>query len=143
MPANHLWKGRKLLYPENWSLQEDDDTLNIESPSGSFMTISSTEDIEQAFQRAKATMESEYEEVETEVINRVVGETLLEGVTQRFVYLDLIVTSHLFRLEVEEEEVAPLLVQIQGEDRDLDKLQPVFDAILASLAQGNLPSQKS
>ena len=87
-------------------------------------------------------MESEYEEVETEVINRVVGETLLEGVTQRFVYLDLIVTSHLFRLEVEEEEVAPLLVQIQGEDRDLDKLQPVFDAILASLAQGNLPSQK-
>ena len=82
-------------------------------------------------------MEGEYEEVETEPLSRVLGESLLEGITQRFVYLDLIVTSHLFKLETEDEDFAPLLIQIQGEDRDLEKNQPVFDAILASLFQND------
>ena len=81
-------------------------------------------------------MEQEYDEVETEGLSRVVGESLLEGITQRFVYLDLIVTSHLFKLEPEDEGFRPLLVQIQGEDRYLDRLQQIFEAILASVDSG-------
>lgn len=125
------------MYPENWNIQEEEETLNVESPSGSFLTLSCPVDLADAFEKAKQTMEGEYDEVETEPLSRVVGEALLEGITQRFVYLDLIVTSHLFRLEAEDEDFLPLLVQIQGEDRDLERQQPVFDAILASLLQND------
>lgn len=135
MPERYHWNGLQLQYPENWVIQEEDNTLNVESPSGSFLTLSWPDDIAEAFDRVRQTMESEYDEVETEPLSRVVGESLLEGITQRFVYLDLIITSHLFKLETEEEDFAPLLVQIQGEDRDLERMLPVFDAILASLFQ--------
>lgn len=135
MPGKYLWQGIQLQYPENWSVQEDEDGLSIESPTGSFLTISCPENIDQSFEQARRTMEEEYEEVESEPLSRVVGESLLEGITQRFVYLDLIVTSQLFRLFDEDEQVAPLLIQIQGEDRELEQQQPVFDAILASLSK--------
>ena len=137
MPEKYQWNGLQLSYPENWSVQEEDDTLSIETPSGSFLSLSWPDDISDAFDRAKEVMEGEYEEVETEPLSRILGESLLEGITQRFVYLDLIITSHLFKLETEEEDFSPLLVQIQGEDRDLEKNQAVFDAILASLFQNN------
>ena len=137
MPERYQWNGLNLLYPENWVVQEEDGSLNIETPSGSFLSLSWPDDIDEAFDKARQTMEGEYEEVETEPLSRVLGESLLEGITQRFVYLDLIVTSHLFKLETEDEDFAPLLIQIQGEDRDLEKNQPVFDAILASLFQND------
>lgn len=137
MPERFQWNGLHLMYPENWAVQEEDGSLNIETPSGSFLSLSWPDDIEDAFDRARQTMEGEYEEVETEPLSRVLGESLLEGITQRFVYLDLIITSHLFKLETEDEDFSPLLVQIQGEDRDLEKNQAVFDAILASLFQGD------
>jgi hypothetical protein len=133
MPERYQWNGITVLYPENWEIQEDDDSLNIESPTGAFVVLSRPENIDEALDRARKTMEQEYDEVETESLSRVVGESLLEGITQRFVYLDLIITSHLFKLETEDQDFVPLLIQIQGEDRDLDRLQQVFDAILASV----------
>ena len=135
MPDRYLWNGLRLMYPENWSVQEEEQTLNIESPSGAFLTITCPDDVTQAFDKMRKAMEDEYDEVETEPLSRIVGESLLEGITQRFVYLDLIVTSHIFTVETEEEDFAPLLVQIQGEDRDIEKNMPVFDAMLASLFQ--------
>jgi hypothetical protein len=132
MPERYQWNGLSVQYPENWSIQEDEDSLNIESPSGSFVVFSRPSNIEEAFAKARETMEQEYDEVESEVLSRIVGEALLEGITQRFVYLDLIITSHLFKLEMEDPGFAPLLIQIQGEDRDIDRLEQVFDAILAS-----------
>lgn len=133
MPEPHQWNGLQILYPENWSVQEDDESLNIESPTGAFVAFSRPQNIDEALVDARKAMEQEYDEVETEEVSRVVGESLLQGITQRFVYLDLIITSHLFKLETEDEEFAPVLIQIQGEDRDLDRLQQVFDAIIASL----------
>jgi hypothetical protein len=133
MPERYQWNGISVLYPENWEIQEDDESLNIESPTGAFVVLSRPENIDEALDRARKTMEQEYDEVETENLARVVGESLLEGITQRFVYLDLIITSHLFKLETEDQDFVPLLIQIQGEDRDLDRLQQVFDAIIASV----------
>jgi hypothetical protein len=135
MPERHHWNGLELQYPENWVLNEEHDALNVESPSGTFLVISRPKNIELAFEKAQKTMEQEYDEVETENVSRVVGEWLLEGITQRFIFLDLVVTSHLFRLQTDDELFPPLLVQIQGEDRDLDRLLEIFDAILASLVR--------
>jgi hypothetical protein len=137
MPEKFSWLGFELMYPENWraELDEEAETLSIVSPSGAFLSMMRPASIDSAFSQAKSAMETEYEEIETETVTRLVGEGLLEGITQRFIYLDFVVTSHLLKLESESEDFAPLLIQIQGEDRDLDQQQPVFDAILTSLLQ--------
>ena len=139
MPEKLRWLELELLYPENWTaeLDEESDTLNILSPSGAFLSLTRPPDIDDAFQQAKRAMEQEYDEIETENVCRLLGEGLLDGIVQRFVYLDFIVTSQLLKLESEAEEFKPLLIQIQGEDRDLDQQQPVFDAILSSLLQNS------
>ncbi|MFO0941908.1 MAG: hypothetical protein U0930_14245 [Pirellulales bacterium] len=85
MPEKIQWNGLQLSYPENWTVQEEDETLSIETPSGSFLSLSWPDDISEAFDRAKQVMEGEYEEVETEPLSRILGESLLEGITQRFV----------------------------------------------------------
>jgi hypothetical protein len=134
MPEKINWFELELLYPENWTVEvdEDSDTLNLISPSGAFMSMTRPEDINSAFEQARQAMEQEYEEMETENVCRIVGDGLLDGIIQRFVYLDFIVTSQLMKLESEIQDFQPLLIQIQGEDRDLDQQQQVFDAILTS-----------
>lgn len=141
MPEKINWFELELLYPENWTVEmdEDSDTLNLISPSGAFMSMTRPEDIISAFEQARQAMEQEYEEMETENVCRIVGDGLLDGIIQRFVYLDFIVTSQLMKLESEIQDFQPLLIQIQGEDRDLDQQQQVFDAILTSL----MPKQEN
>lgn len=136
MPSTYHWNKLSFMYPDNWKVVEDEnpDGLSIESPGGAFLSLNLPEDIHSAFASAKGVMEGEYEEVESENFTKVIGETLLEGVIQRFVYLDLIIASYLAVLESEEQHFPALLIQIQGEDRELDRQMPVFEAILASLS---------
>ncbi|MBX3423045.1 MAG: hypothetical protein KF752_15930 [Pirellulaceae bacterium] len=142
MPGSYRWNSLNVRYPENWTLEEDEDSgsLTIHSPSGAFLSLSQPTDIQSALDTARHSMEGEYDEVETENVSRIVGQALLEGVTQRFFYLDLIIVCHLLKLECEEPDFRPLLVQIQGEDRDLERQLNVFDAILIGLTQDACPS---
>lgn len=135
MPEKYHWSELELLYPENWSVEEDSDanSLMVQSPSGSFLSITRPGDLQAAFERARLTMEQEYGEMESEAVTRLLEEAILEGVTQRFIYLDFVITSHLYKLETEDSEFPPLLVQYQGEDRDMDQEQAVFEAIITSL----------
>lgn len=137
MPAIYRWLDYELLYPENWTVEDEPEfnSMSIHSPSGAFLSLTCPPDLQAAFERARFAMADEYDEVETENVSRLLGEALLEGLTQRFIYLDLIVTSHLMKLEMETPGFRPLLIQMQGEDRDLEQQQMVFDAILLSLIQ--------
>ena len=134
MPERYEGKNYSFLYPETWSLEEDEstDTVTLETPTGAFISITPTPDLEEAFQATARMMESEYEEVESEELAMQLADQSLEGMTQRFVYLDLIVTSHLLKLRAPGN---PLLIQIQGEDRELDTLWQVFAAVLTSMCQ--------
>lgn len=137
MPGKYRWLDLELLYPENWTIEEDSESnsLLLQSPSGSFLSLTRPSDLQAAFERARLTMEQEYGDMETDHVSRLLGEALLEGVTQRFIYLDFVVTSHLFKMETEGDEFQPLLIQFQGEDRDLEREQPIFEAILTSMLQ--------
>ena len=134
MPEKYQGLGFSLLYPETWKLDEDleSQALTLETPSGSFLTITACSDLESAFKNAQRTMESEYEEVENEATVAHMAEQTLQGVTQRFVYLDLIIASLLLKLDTGAQK---FLIQIQGEDREVEQQQPVFDAILTSMCQ--------
>lgn len=136
MPGNYAGLGINLLYPENWKVDEDvEDSVSFETPSGAFLTISQhASDLPSAevLAQATSTMEEEYEMIEQEESQLEVGSRKLPTLTQRFVFLDLIVVTQLMTLAAENHTY---LLQIQGEDRELEQLQPVFLAIITSMCQ--------
>lgn len=134
MPEKYQGNGYSFLYPETWSLEEyeDSEAINLETPGGAFISISNSADLEEAFQLNLQMMENEYDNVESEPYEATLAGRTLRGITQRFVYLDLIVTSHLIKCE---SETVNLLIQVQGEDRELEQLSPVIAAVLTSMCQ--------
>lgn len=134
MPATHDAFGMRILYPENWTLQDDQEAqaFTLESPSGAFMTLSrlaSVDESKAAMEQAQKAMESEYDEVEQVAAARQIAGLEFTGITQRFVFLDLIITSHLLHFA---NDAGSFLVQLQAEDREMDEILPVFEAMLTS-----------
>lgn len=137
MPEKYTGLGISLLFPETWKLDDDaeSEAVTVESPEGAFLTVTKLpgqENVSEHVEQAIQTMESEYDEVEQEPLAKRLADRELTGVTQRFVYLDLIVTSCLLTVQG---NTGTYLIQMQAEDRDMDQLEQVFDAILTSLCQ--------
>lgn len=142
MPGQFEGFGIALMYPDSWTIDSEVEgtSVSIESPSGAFLTITQCAhpaDAEEALTKARSAMHEEYDEVERETVVKQFSGLTLNGDVLRFVYLDLIVTSQLLLLAHADHSY---LVQTQAEDRDHDRLQPVFDAMLTSLCQ-HLTSQ--
>ena len=137
MPGNFEGFGIAFLYPDSWTLESDSDakSVSIESPEGAFFTVTRFEnsiDVDTAIERGVSAMRQEYDEVENEALVKNFAGLRLEGSLLRFIYLDLIVASQLLAIV---HGGATYLVQIQAEDRDHERLGPVFDAMLTSLCQ--------
>lgn len=135
MPKEFSGFGIKMLYPDNWKVEEEEgvDAVAFESPEGAFFSVSRIDPSNaDPMAEVQAAMAAEYERVEEEPLAKEVAGQELTGVTQRFVYLDLIIASHILIIPQGEER---LLVQFQGEDRDMDNLDAIFSALLTSLYQ--------
>jgi hypothetical protein len=137
MPQSYEGLGIALMYPDGWKVDiaedgREDSGVSFESPCGAFISITryAAADAESALRNAQEVMESEYEEVETEEFTKNIANFEFHVVEQRFVYLDFIIVSQLLSFKIEDRTY---LVQIQGEDRDIDNLQMVFDAMLTSI----------
>ncbi len=138
MPKQFTGLGISLLYPDSWVITEDTASesrqgISLESPGGSFMSISllsPEEDADEAIDEAAEAMNAEYDEVESEPFETIIAGVPLEGTIQRFYYLDFVIVSKLFTISGRENQ---FLIQIQGEDRDMDQQAAVFDAILTSM----------
>ncbi len=136
MPETYSNFGMTFMYPDGWRLDEDEQeaSVTVESPTGAFMTVSrfSDWDAPAVASQARQAMSGEYEEVEEESVAREIAGVHWQGFIQRFAYLDLLVTSHLLAAQHGD---WVYLVQIQAEDRELDELRLVFDAMLTALCQ--------
>ncbi len=137
MPGSYEGMGVAFLYPDSWVLESDEEagSVSVESPEGAFLSVTRCAGMEEAFdalERAVSAMGEEYDEVEREGVGKTIAGVELTGSILRFVFLDLIVTSQLLVLDHAGEAY---LVQIQAEDRDHDRLQVVFEAVLTSLCQ--------
>jgi len=137
MPLQYDGLGVSVMYPDGWKIEEDasdQDSVSFESPLGAFMTITRypTLNFSDAVENAHQVMLAEYDEVESEEFTRTIAEREFKGTSLRFVYLDFLIVAELFSFPL---AGSIYLVQVQGEDRDLEKLQPVFHAMLTSLFQ--------
>lgn len=130
--------GIEFVYPENWELQNSETAewpheVSIHSPDGAFWSATLYPDHmndKQLIQQALDAMQSEYDELEFEELTRTIGDQDLSGYELRFYCLDFLITCHMLIASVHNRSV---LLVYQSDDRDFDKLEPVFTAVTLSL----------
>jgi hypothetical protein len=138
MTAEFNARGFHFLYPENWKLVRDDQrgwprSVSVHSPQGAFWSATlEREPANNLVERVAVLIQQEYEDVESEPIERTVGRHHLQGVELRFYCLDLIITAQV----LESPEIAGrAVVLLQAEDRDFEQLARVFDAVTLSFLE--------
>ena len=137
MPLHYNGLGVSVMYPDGWKIEEggtEENSVSFESPLGAFLTITRYPELNfsDAVEKAHQVMQAEYDEVESEEFSRTIADRNFSVTALRFVYLDFLIVAELFSFQL---SGSTYLVQIQGEDRDIEKLQPVFQAMLTSLFQ--------
>jgi len=136
--------GISFQYPENWVLEEDPPrgvprTISVTSSAGAFWSATvyvaagSLEDLEQEY---IATFREEYDEVELDPIQVVVGERRLGAIDLQFYCLDFLVCAK--AVAIKSAGVPVMLLLWQAEDREFTKYEPVFRAITVSLLREQL-----
>ncbi len=137
MPKQYSGLGLTLLYPDTWTVSEETadgrPTVSLENPAGSFLSISSLpidDDPEEIINEAADAMNAEYEDVETEDTQSISPDKSTLASSNGFIISTCWSPAKLLSVRTDDHLY---LVQIQGEDRDMDQHSMVFDAILTSM----------
>jgi len=130
--------GIRFLYPDNWTLDEQEaiegnESVTVVSPGGAFWSIvlhPDDDDPNRLATTALKTLQAEYADSEVEAVAEVFGEVTAVGYDVNFFYLDLTNTAV---IRVFPAADAMCLVLCQAEDREYVQLEQVFRAITTSL----------
>ncbi len=138
MPAVYDKMGIRFLYPDNWTLEEEEAlrgerSVTVYSPEGAFWSIvlhPPSVDPDVLTIAAMQTMKQEYPQTEAEPARETVRGQEITGYDLSFYYLDLTSTALIrgFR-----NATATGVILCQAEDRDFRRVEAVFQAITASL----------
>src|SRR3972149_11323699 len=141
MPAHFQRPGISFLYPENWTLDEEDTTqghqsVTVYSPGGGFWFVAvhhgSTDPLKLAI-AALETMKQEYQSLEVEEIHETLVGHKMIGFDLNFFLLDFTNTAQIRSLRHNQ---ATYTIFCQAEDRDFEQNQRVFQAMTISLLNG-------
>ena len=137
MPAEFNKMGISFLYPDNWTLDEDDakagqESVTVFSPGGAFWSVSvhpPSTDPGQLAEAALKAMEEEYKELETEPARQTIADQKMIGYNINFYYLDMTNTASILCFRG---TGASYALFWQAEDRELKSIRDVFLAITTS-----------
>ena len=138
MPATYEKMGIRFLYPDNWSLDEqdaldDNPQVAVYSPGGAFWSVAlhpRETDPSELAGAALRTLKSEYDDSEAEPVTEDIGGRLIDGYDLSFFYLDFTNTALIRSFRTDHNTC---LILCQAEDREFDVVGPVFQAITTSL----------
>ena len=153
MPETFDQNGLRIIYPENWEVDENSTaewprSVSLQSPSSATWAVymyetadllGSEKDMQELAGEALAAMQENYEELEANAaIEEVLDETAI-GYDLHFYCLDLLVRCQIRVMEMGE---CTYLFIAQGEDRDFGDNLPVFNAIRTSVLRAGLGSDQ-
>jgi hypothetical protein len=146
MPGVYDKFGVKFLYPENWTITDEEaedwpKAVTVQSPQGGFWTLHIYEggvNISQLVREAVEALRVEYADLEAEELLQPEDGTDY-GYDVNFYYLDLIVTAQVRGVLLPGKA---LLWLTQAESREFDEYEPVFRVITMSLL-GKVPMPAS
>jgi hypothetical protein len=144
MPAVYESHGIRFLYPENWTLMDEDPdnwprTVTIQSEHTAFLTLHSypaRQDTAPLIDEVIETIREVYPDMEVLEAHDKVGDIKTWGVNICFFYLDLLVEAKIRSLKT---PTYTLIWHYQAESREFEKLEPVFDAVITSLMATQVP----
>ncbi len=130
--------GLRFEYPENWILDEEEavagnQSVSVYSPEGAFWTIAvhpPQTDQQSLLDAALNAMQEEYDELDSETVEQQIGHHRVRGYDMNFYCLDLTSTARVRCVEMPQ---STLLIFYQAEDREMQRIEPIFEAMTASL----------
>jgi len=133
--------GMAFEYPDGWSVDTDDaqggrSAVTVYSPEGGFWSVSGHAPGGPPAELAEAVvrqMRAEYADLDAEPATDEVAGLVLSGFDLNFYCLDLTNTAQVRTLET---PAAVWLILCQAEDREWDRIAPVFAAMTASFVRG-------
>lgn len=147
MPSTFDQLGICFEYPENWSVEIQEETVHsgqviVSSPQTAFWQLSKfspNKPLEPLFDEALAALRSVYRELDVEPTDETLEGQFIAGYTVNFFYLDLTNTCLIKGIET---PAANYLLIAQAEDREFDKVHRVFEAMLASFLRNRKASHE-
>jgi hypothetical protein len=144
MPAVYEKFGVRFLYPENWSItdEEDDDwprTVTLQSEETGFWTLHvypPDQPIKPVVKELVEAIQEEFSDIEVLPTEETLGETLTKGVDLAFFYLDLLVEAKIRSVHTPS---ATFIWLYQAESREFEAMERVFQAIALSMLQTQVP----
>lgn len=141
MPAVFDQLGIRFEYPDNWSVEQqsldfpsaESEQVSVSSPETAFWQLSKhppNADLESLFDEALSALRSLYREMEVTPASDLVEDRDITGFDVNFYCLDFTNTSWLRGFQT---PTATYLLLCQAEDRELERVGPVFRAMLASV----------
>ncbi len=132
--------GIRFLYPENWSIAEEDAsgwprTVTLQNPSGAFWSLHVYSPPRKPLELTTTvleTMRGEYEDFESQEATDVMGDIEIHGFDMDFYCLDMVVEARVRGVTVGE---ATYLFFYQAESQEFTKLDQVFRAMALSTLQ--------
>ena len=142
MPAVYQQFDVRFLYPENWSVMDEEAdewprTVTLQSPNTGFWTLQVFPPHQNARQAVLAVVQSireVYPDLEVLPATESIGDVQTKGVDIAFFYLDLLVEA---RIRCMQTPAALFLWHCQAESREFETIEPVFRAIATSLLQAS------
>ena len=140
MTATYEQSGLQFLYPENWTLDNREDSsqpweVSVHSPTGSFWSLTVYDgfhDLDKLGEKMLTVLKQDYSDIlfEYQMAEHEIGGHTSHGYDVDFFYLDFLVSAKLRTFQLEQ---CACLVLYQAEIRDFDELERVFEAITHSL----------
>ena len=144
MPVTYAKPGIQFEYPDNWTLDEEEarDSRNaatVYAPTGAFWSVnlqpSGDADPTALVDSVLETLRQEYPDLDGEpVIETVEGRNLI-GYEANFYCLDLTNTA---QIRAVQSPFGIFVILAQAEDREYQRLSPVFQAMTISLLRNSL-----
>jgi hypothetical protein len=140
MPAQFQRPNLCFLYPDNWTLDEDevsgDQSVTVYSPGGGFWSVAVHHGSAEPLNLANAALEAmknEYQNLEVQQINETLAGRKMTGYDLNFFLFDFTNTAQIRSLKCNQ---ATYTIFCQAEDREFEQIQRVFQAMTISLLNG-------
>lgn len=138
MPAVYQDIGLKFLYPENWSITDEETrdwprTVSVQAPGGAFWTMHvypPDSDRYKLMDEVVDAVRKEFPDIEVLDAAETISDCPTLGFDLAFFYLDLLVEARVRSLNTPS---AVLIWLYQAESRDFAENEAVFQAITKSL----------
>jgi hypothetical protein len=139
MTARFERHGVAFEYPENWQLDEEQDSdarlaVTLYTPGGAFWSLrieNAPIAPRQLVDSVLSAMREEYKDADVEDVTQRIEDQELIGVDMNFFCLDL--TNTIKIRAMRRAGLGSCLILFQAEDRELARLEPVFWAVTTSL----------